>query len=67
MDKVQKHNSFNTITPPSESYRNYNMECLPSGWHTSQKIRLIIIFTHFKSLLRILLEATNENIAMYWN
>jgi len=23
MDKVQKHNSFNTITPSSESYRNY--------------------------------------------
>jgi hypothetical protein len=23
MDKVQKHNSFNTNTPWSESYRNY--------------------------------------------
>jgi hypothetical protein len=23
MDKVQKYNSFNTITPSSESYRNY--------------------------------------------
>jgi len=23
MDKVQKHNSFNTNTPSSESYRNY--------------------------------------------
>jgi hypothetical protein len=23
MDKVQKHNSFNTDTPSSESYRNY--------------------------------------------
>jgi hypothetical protein len=23
MDKVQKHNSFNTNTPPSESYRNH--------------------------------------------
>jgi hypothetical protein len=23
MDKVQKHNSFNTNTPLSESYRNY--------------------------------------------
>jgi hypothetical protein len=22
MDKVQKHNSFNTNTPPSESYKN---------------------------------------------
>jgi hypothetical protein len=24
MDKVQKHNSFNTNTPSSESYRNYH-------------------------------------------
>jgi hypothetical protein len=24
MDKVQKYNSFNTNTPSSESYRNYN-------------------------------------------
>jgi hypothetical protein len=24
MDKVQKHNSFNTNAPSSESYRNYN-------------------------------------------
>jgi hypothetical protein len=24
MDKVQKHNSFNTSTPSSESYRNYS-------------------------------------------
>jgi len=23
MDKVQKHNAFNTNTPSSESYRNY--------------------------------------------
>jgi len=23
MDKVQKHSSFNTDTPSSESYRNY--------------------------------------------
>jgi len=23
MDKVQKHNSFNTNTPSSESYRNW--------------------------------------------
>jgi len=23
MDKVQKHNSFNTNTPSSESYRNH--------------------------------------------
>jgi hypothetical protein len=23
MDKVQKHNSFNTKTPSSESYKNY--------------------------------------------
>jgi len=23
MDKVQKHNSFNTNTPSSESYRNF--------------------------------------------
>jgi hypothetical protein len=23
MDEVQKHNSFNTNTPSSESYRNY--------------------------------------------
>jgi len=23
MDKVQKHNSFNTNTPLSESYKNY--------------------------------------------
>jgi len=26
MDKVQKHNSFNTNTPSSESYRNYLKE-----------------------------------------
>jgi hypothetical protein len=25
MDKVQKHNSFNTNTPSSESYKNYLM------------------------------------------
>jgi len=25
MDKVQKHNSFNTNTPSSESYRNYSI------------------------------------------
>jgi len=25
MDKVQKHNSFNTNTPSSESYRNTNI------------------------------------------
>jgi len=24
MDKVQKHNLFNTNTPSSESYRNYS-------------------------------------------
>jgi len=28
MDKAQKHNSFNTNTPSSESYKNYTyMEC----------------------------------------
>jgi hypothetical protein len=27
MDKVQKHNSFNTNTPSSESYRNYKYIC----------------------------------------
>jgi hypothetical protein len=27
MDKVQKHNSFNTNTPSSESYRNVNFAC----------------------------------------
>jgi len=28
MDKVQKYNSFNTNTPSSESYRNYqNISC----------------------------------------
>jgi len=27
MDKVQKHNSFNTNTPLSESYRNYLLFC----------------------------------------
>jgi len=26
MDKVQKHNSFNTNTPSSESYRNYSCQ-----------------------------------------
>jgi hypothetical protein len=26
MDKVQKHNSFNTSTPSSESYRNYSSQ-----------------------------------------
>jgi hypothetical protein len=26
MDKVQKHNSFNTKTPSSESYRNYELQ-----------------------------------------
>jgi hypothetical protein len=24
MDKIQKHNSFNTNTPSSESYKNYS-------------------------------------------
>jgi hypothetical protein len=28
MDKVQKHNSFNTNTPSSESYRNYLYSCI---------------------------------------
>jgi hypothetical protein len=28
MDKVQKHNSFNTNAPSSESYRNYPFVCL---------------------------------------
>jgi len=26
MDKVQKHNSFNTNTPSSESYKNYSRQ-----------------------------------------
>jgi hypothetical protein len=28
MDKVQKHNSFNTNTPSSESYRNHLVFCI---------------------------------------
>jgi len=28
MHKVQKHNSFNTNTPSSESYRNYLCPCM---------------------------------------
>jgi hypothetical protein len=30
MDKVQKHNSFNTNTPSSESYRKYTVFWLES-------------------------------------
>jgi hypothetical protein len=30
MDKVQKHNSFNANTPPSESYRIYKMRSISS-------------------------------------
>jgi len=30
MDKVQKHNSFNTNTPSSESYKNYISRCFQS-------------------------------------
>jgi hypothetical protein len=30
MDKVQKHNSFNTNTPSSESYKNYSQNILPT-------------------------------------
>jgi hypothetical protein len=31
MDKVQKYNSFNTNTPSSESYRNYNLYSSPKS------------------------------------
>jgi len=40
MDKVQKHNSFNTNTPSSESYRNYSSVQVPRvSW---------IIYRNFK-------------------
>jgi hypothetical protein len=32
MDKVQKYNSFNTNTPSSESYRNYQVESLDESF-----------------------------------
>jgi hypothetical protein len=28
LDKVQKHNSFNTNIPSSESYKNYQIKCI---------------------------------------
>jgi hypothetical protein len=37
MDKVQKHNSFDTNTPSSESYRNY----LEASKLVSPHIRMI--------------------------
>jgi hypothetical protein len=37
MDKVQKHNSFDTNTPSSESYRNY----LNWSWPTSRSYPVI--------------------------
>jgi hypothetical protein len=40
MDKVQKHNSFNTNTPSSESYRNYLTidKCMKHTNHPNEKI-----------------------------
>jgi hypothetical protein len=37
MDKVQKHNSFNTNTPSSESYRNHSDVKLNGLAHPSQR------------------------------
>jgi hypothetical protein len=35
MDKVQKHNSFNTNTPSSESYKNdLSTYCVEASEHT---------------------------------
>jgi hypothetical protein len=41
MDKVEKHNSFNTNTPSSESYRNYSY---PVG--TAGSPRYVVIHLH---------------------
>jgi len=38
MDKVQKHNSFNTNTPSSESYRNYLKQTTLRIWLHSKSI-----------------------------
>jgi len=35
MDKVQKHNSFNTNTPSSESYRNYWLLMFVMRWRNT--------------------------------
>jgi hypothetical protein len=56
MDKVQKHNSFNTNTPSSESYRNYQgQECVElylhfpstSSWRLPSPIYLFIYLLLF--------------------
>jgi hypothetical protein len=46
MDKVQKHNSFNTNTPSSESYRNQTPVCLARDMD-----KLCFMLTSFNNVL----------------
>jgi hypothetical protein len=45
MDKVQKHNSFNTNTPSSESYKNYK-RILSAPSHSVTLISILILSSH---------------------
>jgi hypothetical protein len=45
MDKVQKHNSFNTNTPSSESYRSQDTFYSPTKKHNVLEL-LVIIPSH---------------------
>jgi hypothetical protein len=57
MDKVQNHNSFNTNTPSSESYKNYSRSllCMESAFPTvvrqiKQKLKLFQYITKYHSI-----------------
>jgi hypothetical protein len=63
MDKVQKYNSFNTNTPPSESYRNYGesssvIKChftaflLPSAFFSSPSAKFSLNLSSMEFLYR---------------
>jgi hypothetical protein len=50
MDKVQKHISFNTNTPSSESYRNYVLLCFQNDRKTTSKFYYIKCITMLQKL-----------------
>jgi hypothetical protein len=54
MDKVLKHNSFNTNTPSSESYRNYFVYRLTEvDSQTEKQLRLFYLFLHIIILVTL--------------
>jgi hypothetical protein len=50
MDKVQKHKSFNTNTPSSESYKNYRSLCQDGYSYTYVKMATVILMSRWLQL-----------------